>query len=40
VIVFVPLLAIFVALAAPRRGVVSALVFSFHYVTFLLCSSA
>lgn len=36
VIVFVPLLALFVALIAPRRGVVSPLVFAFHFVTFLL----
>ncbi len=36
VIVFVPLLALFVALVAPRRGVVSPLVFAFHFVTFLL----
>lgn len=36
VIVFVPLLAFFVALVAPRRGVVSPLVFAFHFVTFLL----
>lgn len=36
VIVFVPSLALFVALVAPRRGVVSPLVFAFHFVTFLL----
>lgn len=36
VILFVPLLALFTAVAAPRRGVVSPLVFAFHFMTYLL----
>jgi len=36
VILFVPLLALFTWVAAPRRGVVSPIVFAFHFMTYLL----